>query len=952
MRKSLNFQLKPEDLTMPVTEAQKEFMTKLANASPMNPFAVSGSEEGSRKQKDAMLNALISRMLRDPRLPRASKSSPEVAKRLENVEEMLKRGEYENANGALGLILESLPEPAAAVPAKRELQGHALGEKYQTEQYRLDDTGNVLPDPNWRSQDDRIEHLRTGYYTDQERDASAFEVDDQGRLYSGGRPVNTADLGTEVGYVVSKEEGTMHYFDSTKRDYPGNGFEVRTHHSSPIQGGEAAAAGTIKIDEGVITEITDLSGHYTPTPEMTHQLVEGLIEEGVQVHDANVKVFDPTVLVTPKEWENVQGRENEIRDLVAKRTGLNKRIVDLECPVDNLQSVNDWVKLCDRVGRFARTEGGKKVETNKVEMKAWQFAQTGGNIAGVKAKRELNKEINARRQEDNELPGTNDQAATGSKSPEQPSAINNQSKPAASPYLNVESPKGSAKEASADLAPEIVGKNGYIVVEDVGDEEATSDQSGQLGSAGNAVASDPSPYKNQIGSEAEAPADLAPEIVGKNGYIVVEDVGDEEAASDQSGQLDSAGNAVASDPSPYKNQTGSEAEAPADLAPEIVSRKGYIVVEEVGDEEAVSDQTEQLESAGKAAAPSYWKFDQPGFSEKESPVDPESEQVGPDGYVRPENVGDEEATSDQSGQLDSAGNAVAPDHSPYKNQTGSETEVPVDPASATKDTTTNPRSEPGVASEAPQNPNVRKLRIGKSAPSQGRPDQKAPPAAKRTVGSRAESARRQHTEAAITAQAGIADQTLGEAINALSHDDRNLLLALVGGDAGADRSNSMVNRILADLKKQMEEGLGRQGRFQAVIENQGGGDCFYYSILDSGEVRKVSNMLTLRGLIADWAAARKSQWEEFALVDPDQIIHEIRTKGRFADNLHQEIAAMACNLRFDVYGVDPTQPGQARSSHVGSGTKLVNLLHSGNHFEYLLPLGEDPSRFTNRCRAL
>ncbi|MEC4718454.1 hypothetical protein RY831_04805 [Noviherbaspirillum sp. CPCC 100848] len=55
------------------------------------------------------------------------------------------------------------------------------------------------------------------------------------------------------------------------------------HHSSLTSGGPVAAAGELEVVEGVITLISDRSGHYKPTKELMAQALQQLEENGVDM---------------------------------------------------------------------------------------------------------------------------------------------------------------------------------------------------------------------------------------------------------------------------------------------------------------------------------------------------------------------------------------------------------------------------------------------------------------------------------------------------------------------------------------------------------------------------------------------------------------------------------------------------------------------------------------------
>ena len=54
------------------------------------------------------------------------------------------------------------------------------------------------------------------------------------------------------------------------------------HHSSFLSGDPVAAAGEVVVKNGLITKVTDKSGHYQPGPEQMLNLTQRLQGAGVQ----------------------------------------------------------------------------------------------------------------------------------------------------------------------------------------------------------------------------------------------------------------------------------------------------------------------------------------------------------------------------------------------------------------------------------------------------------------------------------------------------------------------------------------------------------------------------------------------------------------------------------------------------------------------------------------------
>ncbi len=71
---------------------------------------------------------------------------------------------------------------------------------------------------------------------------------------------------------------------------------AQTHHSTLVQGENVSGAGTIKIERGKVTQISNISGHYMPRFEHLLQTVESLLQSGV---------------ILNKELVDYQGRKAE-----------------------------------------------------------------------------------------------------------------------------------------------------------------------------------------------------------------------------------------------------------------------------------------------------------------------------------------------------------------------------------------------------------------------------------------------------------------------------------------------------------------------------------------------------------------------------------------------------------------------------------------------------------------
>ncbi|MGH9077164.1 MAG: hypothetical protein ACRDY0_06895, partial [Acidimicrobiales bacterium] len=86
--------------------------------------------------------------------------------------------------------------------------------------------------------------------------------------------------------------------DAAGRIYAAGHRVSRMHHSSPLAGGDVAAAGEIAVNNGTVVGVTNKSGHYTPDERHTVQMLNQLTAMGVNLaavklryHDAATGVF-------------------------------------------------------------------------------------------------------------------------------------------------------------------------------------------------------------------------------------------------------------------------------------------------------------------------------------------------------------------------------------------------------------------------------------------------------------------------------------------------------------------------------------------------------------------------------------------------------------------------------------------------------------------------------------
>lgn len=154
------------------------------------------------------------------------------------------------------------------------------GPKFQTTPMKAAYNGENLPgNPIWAGS-------QVKYLTESERAAYKLEFrngkiyDANGQLFDTGNAA-TAHSGDGRAIFVMDENGN---FFASKHQAVGE-----FHHSSLAAGQPVAAAGELRVEQGVLQVISDKSGHYKPSSEFTRQALDSLNQNGI---DTNKVVKD------------------------------------------------------------------------------------------------------------------------------------------------------------------------------------------------------------------------------------------------------------------------------------------------------------------------------------------------------------------------------------------------------------------------------------------------------------------------------------------------------------------------------------------------------------------------------------------------------------------------------------------------------------------------------------
>lgn len=100
--------------------------------------------------------------------------------------------------------------------------------------------------------------------------------------------VKDGELLTNGSHLKNKKGRIIFVLDESGTIYAGVQKIGVFHHSSFLSGADVVTAGEFKFIDGVL-EISNSSGHYTPTRASLKSLVEELISRGVNINKVKIK---------------------------------------------------------------------------------------------------------------------------------------------------------------------------------------------------------------------------------------------------------------------------------------------------------------------------------------------------------------------------------------------------------------------------------------------------------------------------------------------------------------------------------------------------------------------------------------------------------------------------------------------------------------------------------------
>jgi hypothetical protein len=134
-----------------------------------------------------------------------------------------------------------------------------------------------------RAKDTKVDYITS------EQDLKKFVVRAGASLQYGDPPQPFDTSG-----MLSKASGpgfAIFVMDAQGNIYAGQHRVGLFHHSSFLAGRAVAAAGEMKVSGGTLVELTSKSGHYAPSDDQMHQLLQELAGAGVALAGVRIKLW-------------------------------------------------------------------------------------------------------------------------------------------------------------------------------------------------------------------------------------------------------------------------------------------------------------------------------------------------------------------------------------------------------------------------------------------------------------------------------------------------------------------------------------------------------------------------------------------------------------------------------------------------------------------------------------
>ena len=131
------------------------------------------------------------------------------------------------------------------------------------------------------------EHNQVRYIDGQELAKLRIEVKD-GLLFQNGVPFDTRGTSTRF---RSGEDLAMFVMDLEGNLYASLEGDMKFQHSSFFAGGPVMGAGEFRVKDGKLIRMTDKSGHYLPTLDLTLQAIRQLLQLGIDLKPVEIDIM-------------------------------------------------------------------------------------------------------------------------------------------------------------------------------------------------------------------------------------------------------------------------------------------------------------------------------------------------------------------------------------------------------------------------------------------------------------------------------------------------------------------------------------------------------------------------------------------------------------------------------------------------------------------------------------
>lgn len=212
--------------------------------------------------------------------------------------------------------------------------------------------------------------MRTKYFTPEEQAKATVTPDAEGRL----RDADGNLVHGFRGFVIDEASGDVRTFQHGTTEDPRDGTTLRRHHSSPVAGGDVKAAGNIQAEDGRVTQIDDLSGHYRPDATRTLQGLRHLEQLGVKLMDDRL----------------VDAQGAEVVDQGLQKAGV--RLAELEAQLTGqgidpatVPEYREAVAALERAGVWFSNREAKVELLSKVGISEEDWPAVAGNRAAINA---------------------------------------------------------------------------------------------------------------------------------------------------------------------------------------------------------------------------------------------------------------------------------------------------------------------------------------------------------------------------------------------------------------------------------------------------------------------------------------------------------------------------------------------------------------------------------------